>query len=185
MRRLVGGVGAAEAGVGEAVVGHVEQDAGGGGDAGEGAGEHADEGADVDERAEEGDAGEGGEDAEGSVGFAEVLMELAEAEGFGVAADEEEEAGEDGGLDDGAGDGAERVAGFVAEGGGGLEADEAEDGEHDAEADAGGGRGARVSWGGRSGSRCGQRSVAMTMAIRETEMASIQSMRRAETWTSR
>ncbi len=87
---------------------------------------------------EDGKMGEGGKRAEGSFGFAEVLMELAEAEGFGVAADEEEDADEDGGLDDGSGDGAEGVAGFVAEGGGGFEAGEAEEGEDDSEANAGG-----------------------------------------------
>ena len=69
VRRLVGVVGAAERGGGETVVGHFEQDARGCRDAGEGAGEHADEGADVDERAKDRRAGEGGEDAEGSVGL--------------------------------------------------------------------------------------------------------------------
>jgi hypothetical protein len=87
-------------------VGHFEQDAGGGGDAGEGAGEHAHKGADVDERAEDGNVGEGGEGAEGGLRGAEIEVEFAEAEDFGVAAGEEEEAGEDGGLDDCAGDGA-------------------------------------------------------------------------------
>ena len=38
----------AEVGVDQAVVGHLEQDAGGGGDAGEGSGKQADERADVD-----------------------------------------------------------------------------------------------------------------------------------------
>ena len=128
----------------ESIVGHLEQDAGGGGDAGEGAGKHADEGPDVDKWAEDGDVGEGGEGSEGSLRGAEVLVELAESEGFCVAADEEEEADEDGGEDDGSGDSAEWVAGFVAEGGGGLEADEAEEGEYDAEADTGGGDGVEL-----------------------------------------
>ena len=51
--------------MGEAVVGHAHEDAGGSGDAGQGAGEHADESAEVDEWTEEDDAGEVGEDARG------------------------------------------------------------------------------------------------------------------------
>ena len=47
-------MGGAEAMVGEAVVGHAHEDSCGSSDAGEGAGEHADEGAEVDERAERG-----------------------------------------------------------------------------------------------------------------------------------
>src|SRR6202034_487318 len=79
--RLVFRVAAGEVGVQEAVLGHAEQDAGGGGDACEGAGEHADEGGDVDERPEGWEAGEGAEGAEGGLGLAEVLVELAEAKG--------------------------------------------------------------------------------------------------------
>jgi len=96
----------------EAVVAHAHEHAGGSSDASEGAGEHADESAEVDEGAEDGDAGEIGEDAHGSDGLSEVLVRGVHAEGFEVGAEDEEEAGEDGALDDCARDCAEWVGGF-------------------------------------------------------------------------
>ena len=136
--------GGGEALVGEAVVRHEEQDAGGGDDAGQRGGEHADEDADIDDQAERGDACLRGEVMEGCGGLIEGNGGGVEAEGFAVAAEDEEGPGENGGLDDRAGNGAERVFGLGAKGGGGLKADEAEDRQHDAEADATEGHGAQA-----------------------------------------
>ena len=185
MGRLVGVVGAAERGWGEAVVGHLEQDAGGGGDAGEGAGEHADEGADVDERAEDGDVGERGEQVEGSAGGAEVLVELAEAEGLDVAPARKKRP--------------ERTADWMRARGmvrRGLRASwprvvadskptKLKMARTTPRRTPEGVTLVRASWGVSMWGPLRKRRMARTMVIMETEAASIQSMRRVEVWTSR
>ena len=90
-------------GVRKAVVRHQKKNAGGGGDACERACEHADERTDVDEQAEEGKAANFGENAHGSLAGAQILAGQAEAEHFGVGADNEDGSSEKGALDYGAG----------------------------------------------------------------------------------
>src|ERR1700761_2734384 len=126
----------AQAIVSEAVVRHEQQHACGGGDASECAGEEADERKDVDEEREDWHAGDLGEDAHWGLAFAEVLTGDAEAEDFGVRADDEECAAENGALDHGSWNCFERIARFGAERGGTFEADEAEESEDEAQAEA-------------------------------------------------
>jgi len=116
-------------------MGHQQEHAAGGGHAPQDAGEDADERADVDERAEDGDADLLGQEAHGRGAVAETLGGGVEAEDLGVSADDEKDAREHGALNESAGDVAEGFAGLGTEAGGALEADEAKEGEDDAQAD--------------------------------------------------
>jgi hypothetical protein len=126
----------AEGTVRQAVVGHQEENAGCGRDAGERAGEHAYEDADVNEQAKEGDAANLCEDTQRGLASAQILPDAAQAEHFGVSTCGEDGACEKGALNDRAGNCFQRIAGFGAEGGGAFESDEAEEREDEAEAQA-------------------------------------------------
>src|SRR5580693_10656381 len=93
----------------EAVVGHEKQNAGGGGDAGEGSGKHADQGADVDEQAEDGKAAKSREDTHGGRAGREILAGALEAEDLRVGAEDENGSREERALDYGAGNCFKRV----------------------------------------------------------------------------
>ena len=81
-------------------------------------------------------ASDDGEDAHRGLALAEILAGDAEAEDFGVGADDEEYAAEDGALNDGARDCFERIARFGAERGRAFKSNKAEEREHQSEAQA-------------------------------------------------